>query len=275
MRTFQLLLGGCLSAIVIAGCGSSNTPTASVQGNVLAKEPPAEILKQSADALAKVKSFRMDVSIASVSNSRNRMRFSGDLYSAHAFALSFNVNGLAASILLDDGTAYMRASYQFWTHFTNNPTVGGMLSPHWFKAPPDSVGQFTDAAHDFTASTLARCLDLRSPGIGVVGRMTVRGQPAVVLGDVRHKADHSILAIAASGKPYPLLIRGVANQADGGSSGSSCGSSALPSSAGGLPWSGANTVDMTLSDFNNVGRMRLPAHPIMDLRGYVRSLVSE
>ena len=284
LRAAKLLLAGLLSGAAIAGCGSTGAPTthtstaaASAESSPLAKESPAQILKQSAAALASAKTLHMQVSIEGRSAPHNWMRFSGNVYSAHAFSLSFTENGLAASVVLDGRNAYMQASYAFWNHYTKNPTVSWMAHSHWFKAPPESVAAFTNAAEDFDPSNLGSCLAQPSTGVGIVGHMDVAGQPAIVLGDVSNKADHTIIAVAASGRPYPLLIRtgtaGANPHSEGspGSSGGACYSAAAPS--GGSPFGQDAAVSVTLSDFNNVGRLRLPAHPIMNERAYMLGLV--
>lgn len=248
----RLLAAGCLCSGAIAGCGSSSTPPPTKTSG-LAAETPQQILKASAAALRSVGSFRMQGAMTQLSTPKQRMQVSLEFYSAHAFLMQMSMKRGSFAMILDGTRAYMNADQKFWASYTHSTVAASLFANRWILVPANGVGSLTSGLHQMQPAQLAACMVTQHGRLSVAGHTTIQGQPAIVLrdnGDFPGDQPETI-AIATSGKPYPLRITASGKQRPGGGKGP-CGSGSGPSSDG----------SVTLSGFGRVGKLHVPAHAI-------------
>jgi hypothetical protein len=265
-RTRELLLvGGCVLAL--AACGGSGSPkTSSVPHPSSATPPGSATQGSSASTTRGISSTRGGSPAKLLSAAQLALRSShgyemqGTITkNGHTVAIAVTVDGaqsLKLSLSQGSGVAqmittptgsYLRANEAFWA-----PRLGArgqMLANRWFKVPPIEAGRLARGLGAFRPSTLARCLGEHHGTLSLAGRTTVDGVPAIQIRDAGNAPGTSpgLLAVAASGPPYPLRALETGSTRPGGPI-DSC-------NAGGT---GETRGSVTLSHFNHVPPVQAP-----------------
>ena len=219
----------------------------------LAGEKPEQILKASAAALRSVGSFVMQGTMTQLSTPKQRMRISLEFYSTHAFLMQMSMKAGSFAMILDGKRAYMNADERFWATYVHSTAAASLFANRWLLFPVSAVGSLTSGLHQMQPAQIAACMVTQHGRITVAGHTTVQGQSAIVLrdnGDFPGDQPETI-AIATTGKPYPLRVTATGKQRPGGGKGP-CGGGSGPSSDGSL----------TLSGFGHLGKLHVPAHAI-------------
>jgi outer membrane lipoprotein-sorting protein len=207
--------------VTALGCGSGDSNKAN-DTNDAASKSAAEILNDTAAALKKVRSVRME-GTQTIDHRKTAVR--ADLEPPSKIRLTFDQAGAAASIIAAGGSVYIKANQAFW----KNQGVGGAgstLAGKWFKAPT-SGSDFKDLTKQLDVATLSRCLVKDHGTISKGGAATVNGEAAVVLLDKgdRPGSAPGKLFVAAKGDPLPLRIVATGEERPGGTKDPLCNDS--------------------------------------------------
>jgi hypothetical protein len=144
----------------------------------------------------------------------------------------------------------------FWTAHGVNKSLASILAPKWYKYPASQASAITKQLGDISPSQLSQCIasDKDISGKGeTVSSGTYNGQSVVLLksaGTQPGTAPGSI-AIAATGKAYPLHIEITGPTKPGGPKSSSCGGSG-----------GGFTGSLTMSHWDTPPTVKAPAGAI-------------
>jgi len=181
------------------------------------------------------------------------MRLSLTEFSPTRLSMVVTVKGDTVAMIVDGTRAYMRAGRKVWKQATGKEAVANLLANRWLLVPSSQLDSSGSLQHQLTASYLSRCAVQNPHGtFSLGGHVSVDGEQALVLRDDGDAPGDqpSTIAVALSGRPYPLRITATGNQRPGGSD--TCGGSGSESMDGTL----------TFSSYNAVGKLTIPAHPI-------------
>lgn len=194
-RTISFLLAALLSAllaVLIAGCGGSSS------GNGVASKSPTEILAATKAAADGATSVHV---AGALSSGGSPITLNLDLVAGHGGRGQLSENGLAFELIVVGGTAYIKGSPSFYSHFGGAAAVQ-LFQGKWLKASATS-GELATLA---SLTDLGRLLDqaLSSHGTFTKGpTTTISGQPVIELKDT---AGDGSLFVATTGPPYPIEI---------------------------------------------------------------------
>jgi hypothetical protein len=190
------------------GCGGSSKDTSDE-----ASKPPAQILDDTAGALKRVHSVRLQ-GTQTIDDQKTAIR--ADLEPPAKVSLAYDQRGAAASIIAVSGSVYIKANETFWKK-QGVGRAGTTLAGKWFKAPT-SEAEFKDLTKGLDVATLSRCLVQNHGTLAKGGTATVNGQPAVVIVDKgdRPGSTPGKLFVATKGEPVPLRIVATGEQRPGG-----------------------------------------------------------
>jgi len=192
-RSLSLL---CLSAALLAGCGSSSSSTSS--GNGLASKSPEQIIAAakaasegaatvhiSGSVIAEGKPISLDMELVAGQGAKGHLTLEGNGLNVIEVGHAFYINGSTA----------------FYTHIAG-AAAAQLLQGKWLKASTSgkefaSFAQLTNLGK-LLASSLGSHGKLKSAGTA-----TIDGQPAVGVTDTQ---EGGTLYVAATGTPYPLQI---------------------------------------------------------------------
>ncbi len=239
-----ILTAACLAAI--AGCGSSHSakspssatasrpassatstspstpssstaapsPSTSTSGSSgETSKSPDQILADAAGALRNARSYAMRGTLV---EGHQHIRLSLATTSATSVALSFAIGRSAADLIGLPGASYIRGNASFWGSQSGAPAV--RLAGHWIQVPSSSGHTLTSSLGEFAPASLARCLAENHGTLSIAGRSSVGGQAAILLKDAGDKpgSTRSVLAVAATGTPYPLRYTASGERRAGG-----------------------------------------------------------
>lgn len=261
-------------ALAAAGCGSSSSKhsssaakgssssTSSSASTTSSSEAPASgrsagnetakpadtILQDAATALGSAHGYELR---GVISQRHQRLRLSFTTNGKSSLKLGYATGGAAIQIITLPNSAYLRANRFFWTSHAGPRAA--TLANRWFQVPVASVHALTAALGPLAPSTVARCLVENHGRLTKAGRATVAGHKAILLKDAGNVpgSSPSLLAVAATGKPYPLRFAATGNQRAGGRI-DVCNSGKASQARGQLRFSG----------FNAVGSIRPPQHAV-------------
>jgi hypothetical protein len=266
VRAIPALVLTCL-ALAAAGCGSSSSkhssstspseapPSGQSAANETAK-PADTILQDAATALGSTHGYELR---GVISQRHQRLRLSFTTNGKSSLKLGYATGGAAIQIITLPSSAYLRANRFFWTSHAGPRAA--TLANRWFQVPVASVHALTAALGPLAPSTVARCLVENHGRLTKAGRTTITGHKAILLKDAGNVpgSSPSLLAVSATGKPYPLRFAATGNQRAGGRV-DVCNSGKASQARGQLRFSG----------FNAVGQIRPPQHAVQ-LKSGLRS----
>jgi hypothetical protein len=209
-------LSGCAATVIIAlllaGCGPDRTPgpgggTATPTTGVTSTKPPDngiaakpvdEILAASERALRSARSVRVSVTFK---DADGLLRGTFNLSRKRDMAGWIEQQGVRVDIVAVGGRFYLR-SRKLWEQ-QGNAELAKLIGNRWVLVPRTAVGELMPFGNELTISGLANEIfrSKDTPRFIRKGRATVGRLPAVRLWAV----DGSYY-LAATGKPYPLLL---------------------------------------------------------------------
>ncbi len=130
--------------------------------------------------------------------------------------LTFSFGDATAEMIILRNTGYIRANARFWTS-QGAPNVT-RLAGRWIEVPAANAHSLTAGFGTFAPGTLARCLTEDHGTLTTAGRAQVDGRPVILVKDAGDKpgSSPSVLAVAATGAPYPLRFTATGGQRAGG-----------------------------------------------------------
>jgi hypothetical protein len=233
-RRITVLALGCLTAL--AACGSSGSQTATKTASSAtstpsaatatatgsstaaaavteASKPPNEILSDMAAALRDAHGYAMQ---GTITQDRQRLRLKLTTTSATSVDLAFAIGDATAELIGVPGASYIRGNTAFWRSQAA-PRLA-RLANHWIEVPSSNARSLTSSLGSLAPATLAHCLIEDHGTLTLVGRTTIDGQPAILLKDAGDLpgSSPSVVAVAATGAPYPLRYTATGGQRAGG-----------------------------------------------------------
>jgi hypothetical protein len=177
-----------------SGCGSDT----STDSDGLEAKSPQEILNMTAKALRRVKSVHIE------STDRSSGSVKADVGLPNQLRLALKDKDSSASLLLADGSFYLKANAAFWR---DNAAArqAEVLAGRWFKVPYSLAKDLTTA---LDPKTVSRCLLIEHGTLERGGTTTVNGQRTVLIidrGD-RPGSTPNKLFVSARGEPLPLRL---------------------------------------------------------------------
>lgn len=210
LRTASLVL--VLAAL--SGCGGTSTRTSSATtaattttAAALASRPPRAVLNAMADALERVDSYRM---VGTESDKDGTTRVRSDVAGSGDLRIRLEHAGSVATLLVVDGTTYVRANRVFWRSTSGaDARAVPLLAGRWVLLPPPMAGDLAQTIAQSRPVNLAYCARLPTGTLAHRGTTTVGGRPVVVIADKGDRPGDAPgeISIAASGPPLPLRIR--------------------------------------------------------------------
>ena len=183
-------------AAVLGGCGGSSSGSSS--GNGIASKAPAEIVALAKVAADSASSVHVSGSIVS---GGSPITLDLELLAGKGGRGRISENGLSFDLIQVDGTAYIRGSPAFYSHF-GGPTAAQLFQGKWLKAPT-SNGSFSTLG---SLTNLSQLLDTALAEHGTLAKgttTTLDGQQVLSVTDPSHGGT---LYVATTGKPYPIEI---------------------------------------------------------------------
>ena len=192
-----LVLGLCLAAVLLAGCGSSDK---SAKSNGEESKPAARVLADAKAAASNASSAHVSGSIRS-----NGTPITLDLTTARDKGAkgSMSTSGLKFDLVRVGDTLYIRGSDEFLKHFAGG-AIAQLLHDKWLKASA-THGRLKSLAPLTSLDALFAGVSAQHGKLVNDGKKTYKGADVVV---VRDTSDNSKLYVAATGKPYPVAIVG-------------------------------------------------------------------
>jgi hypothetical protein len=207
------------AVLLLAGCGADGTArpaattaspptTAAPAGpadNGLARRPAREILAAAERAFRSARSVRAKLDFK---DRDGLFRMDLKLTSSRDAAGWMEKEGVRVDLIAARGKVYLRGR-KLWEQ-QGNAEVARLIGDRWVRIPTAVVGELTPFTKDMTIAGLADMIfDQETPRFTRKSRATVGGRPAV-----RLQALDGSFFIAATGKPYPLLLDGVGDNLD-------------------------------------------------------------
>ncbi len=130
--------------------------------------------------------------------------------------LAFAIGGSALELIDLPAAGYVRANASFLR--AHGGARAAQLAGRWIQVPTANARTTTSSIGVFAPATLARCLAENHGTLSTAGETTVDGRRAILIKDAGDKpgSSPSVLAVAASGPPYPLRYTGTGRQRAGG-----------------------------------------------------------
>jgi hypothetical protein len=237
---------------------SSATASAAARGSAsgsLATQSPDTILAESAAALRGAHGFRLRGVIV---EQGERLQLAFTTSGSGALKLSYGSSGEALQIITLPTGAYLRANRSFWTRHAGPRAAN--LADRWLQVPVASTRSLTASLGALAPATVARCLVEDHGTLTKSGPVKVYGRKAILLKDAGNVPGSApgVLAVAATGKPYPLRFLGVGHQRPGGRI-DVCNDGK----------GGQNRGLLSFSGFNAVAPIQPPAHALQLKSGLI------
>jgi hypothetical protein len=206
-----LPLGGCRGDGPDGGGARTAGPppaatTTTPADNGISARPAGEIVAAASRALRSASSVQVELDYRDKDGPiRMRLRLTRNKRAAGWIEQA----GTRVDLVASGGKVYLR-SPELWEQQAN-PELARLIGDRWVLVPPVAVGELTPFAEDLTIGGLADMVfdPGSTPRFLRKRRSTVAGRPTVRL----QAADGSYF-IAATGKPYPLLVDGVGDHQD-------------------------------------------------------------
>ncbi len=205
LAVLTLTAGG----LAVTGCGgdstqaASSTPATAAADNGVGALTATEILKKAADAAAKADSVTIKGTITQGGETVGLNL----AVARNAADGTITIKGADMQLRLVGDTLFLRGSKETWAALgSQGDAISALVADKWFSVPLDSnkdvsglssFGQFADK------DGLFQSLLSTDKVVTVKGTSEVNGQPVVLLSSKK-----GTLAIATTGEPYPIQIKG-------------------------------------------------------------------
>ena len=186
-----------LTAVLLAGCGSSKKESAS---NGEASKPPTQVLADAKAAATNAASVHVAGSIVS---GGTPIKLDLSMARGKGAKGSMSTNGLSFDLVRVGDTVYIQGSDEFYKHFAG-AAVAQLLHGKWLKASA-TQGQLKSLAPLTSIGALFTGISTHHGKLASEGTTTYHGQKVA---EIRDTSDNSKLYVAATGKPYPVAIVG-------------------------------------------------------------------
>jgi hypothetical protein len=184
-----------LAATVLGGCGSS---ASSSSGNGIASKTPTEAVAVAKVAADSASSVHVSGSIVS---GGSPITVDLELLAGKGGRGRIAENGLSFDLIQVAGTAYIRGSPAFYSHF-GGAAAAQLFQGKWLKAPT-SNGSFSTLG---SLTNLSQLIDSALASHGTLQKgatTTANGRQVLPILDASHGGT---LYVATTGKPYPIQI---------------------------------------------------------------------
>ena len=220
VRTASLIL----LLAVLGGCGGSGggSPTTATTSSALAGKPPRDALNAMADALEGVDSYRME---GTTTDRDGTTRVTSDVAGSGDLRVRLDHAGSVATLLVVDGTTYVRANRRFWLAEAGpDSRIVPLLAGRWIVLPASMMGDLSGTIAQSRPKNLAYCARLPTGTLTDRGTASVGGMAVVVIADKGDRPGDAPgeISIAATGRPLPLRIRQTGPTPPGGRRDSRC-----------------------------------------------------
>lgn len=191
--------------------GGASTGTTAVTGSASGgargapngeqSQPPTRILADAAAALRSAGGFAMQ---GTLTDNGQTIAIAVAAHSDRSLELVLANGPASARVLLTGAGAYMSGSAAFWRAQIGPQAES--LAGHWYVIPAGRAERLAAQFGDFAPDRLARCLGEDHGTLSLAGRTSVDGVAAIVIKDAGDEpgSTPSLLAVAATGRPYPL-----------------------------------------------------------------------
>ncbi len=206
LAVLTLTAGG----LAVAGCGGDSTPAASrtsapaAADNGVGALTATEILKKAADAAAKADSVTLKGEITQGGETVGLNL----AVARNAADGTITIKGVDVQLRLVGDTLFLKGSKEMWAALgSQGDAVSALVADKWFSVPLDST---KDASGLSSLGVFAnkdglfQSLLSTDKVVTVKGTSEVNGQPVVLLSNDKG----GTLAIATTGEPYPIQIKG-------------------------------------------------------------------
>jgi hypothetical protein len=186
--------------------GPPSTTAATTPANGLLARPAKEIVAAADRALRSARSVQVELDYK---DKDGLIRMNLRLTRTKDAAGWIEQAGTRVDLVAAGGRYYIR-SPKLWEQ-QGNPELARLIGDRWVLVPSAAVGELTPFTEDLTIGGLADMVfdPGSTPRFLRKSRSTVGGRPAV-----RLQAIDGSYFIAATGKPYPLLVDGVGDHQD-------------------------------------------------------------
>jgi hypothetical protein len=207
---------------------------------------PDQILADAAAALRAAYGYAMQ---ATAIQSGQRLQIRLVTTSATSLELLLAANGSTVGLITLPNASYIRGNGSFRT--AHGAPDAARLADRWLQVPFSNARSVASSLGPLAPATLPRCLVEDHGTLSLAGRATVDGRMAILLTDVGDAPGSSagVLAIAATGPPYPLRLTSTGQSRPGGP---------IDVCNDGRPSNAHGTI--TFSQFGHVPPIRPPAH---------------
>jgi hypothetical protein len=205
-----------MALTTLAACGSSSDSAGGGGGGSSdrARKAPQAILRETAAALAKVKSYHLAGSGTDAKD--GRLTMAADVAGDGRLSLTLDNEGKKAAIRVIGRTTYMRANRGFWESQGSgaDAKVVRLLAGRWVKVP----GGAADFLRGLLPKDIGYCMLKESGGLRKAGTRTVDGKPMIVIADKGDKPGSSPgeLYVPADGPALPTRVVQTGRQKPGG-----------------------------------------------------------
>jgi hypothetical protein len=173
------------------------------------RRSPKELLAASAALLRGHEYQLRGVYVQGEQSIRVQMR----VHSRRSLDVTLASEGATLEIRFTSGHYYFRANARYWIAVGGSSTA--RLAGDWFAVP---AARGRTALGGLAPASFARCLTENAGNLSFAGRTTVGGHRAVVVREDGNTpgGQAGTLAIASTGKPWPLRIVATGQQRPGG-----------------------------------------------------------
>jgi hypothetical protein len=218
--------------VAVAGCGSSaskhaassraraesatsaaTSSSTTAAANNEASKPPKQILSDAAAALRNAHSYAMQGTII---QNHQRLRLKLTTTSATSVDLAFSIASSTVQLIGLPSGSYIRGNVRFWKSQVG--ARAARIANHWIQVPSPAARGVTSSLGALAPATLSRCLVEDHGTLSLAGQTTIDGRSAILLKDAGNApgSSPSVLAVSASGPPYPLRYVSSGRQRAGG-----------------------------------------------------------
>jgi len=182
---------------VVAKATSRTAHTATSE----ASESPQQILADAAGALGNAHGYMLQGTLTQDSQSE-WLKVVAD--SAGSLGATVSARGARVDIVALPTGSYIRANAAFW--MAHAAARAAVLANRWIQVPPSDAQALTSLLGHLAPATLSRCLTEDHGTLSIGGETTIDGQPAIQVRDAGNApgSTPSVLAVATTGRPYPL-----------------------------------------------------------------------
>jgi hypothetical protein len=201
----ELNLPACRS-----GTGAASPPSSTA--NRVGSESPRQVL---ADAVAAFRGANGYVMQGTLTQNGRRAQLNVAATSSRTTEVTFTAGRAVADVIQLPTWSYIRGNQAFWR--SSGSPAAAALADEWIRFPSARRG-FMTQFQLFEPATLGRCLAENHGTLSIGGRTTIDGQPAILLRDAGNVPGGTpgVLAVAATGTPYPLRVTVTGKSRPGG-----------------------------------------------------------